>query len=114
MRDARFSMKKPDPESEKKILLDVVEQLEDPDKTMHKQMQLKRFIYSVGLIGLVAAFMLAINDITHVIVTTFLAGMAGSAVGFGTYLDFAQRQWPVTIRHIDLDSVKTRLDELEI
>jgi hypothetical protein len=105
-------MKKPDPTSERKILLDIVEQLKDPDKTLHKQMQLKRFIYSVGWIGLVTAFMLAINDMTHIIVTTFIAGMAGSAVGFGTFLDFAQKQWPVTMRHIDLDSVKMRLDEL--
>ena len=107
-------MKNTDPAFEKKILLDLVEQLKDPDQTMRKQIRLKRTIYSAGSFGLVIAFILAMNDLAHVIVITFIAGMAGSAVGFGIFLDFVQKQWPVTIKHIDMDSVETRLDELEI
>lgn len=107
-------MKNPDPKFERKVLLDVVEQLEDPEQTIRKQIRLKRIIYGAGWIGLIVAFMLAINDIGHIIVTTFIAGMAGSAAGFGLFLDFAQKQWPVTMKHIDINSVKMRLDELGI
>lgn len=106
-------MKKTDPAFERKVLQDVIEQLKEPDQTMRKQIRLKRVIYGVGSIGLMIAFILAINDLTHAIIITFIAGMAGSAVGFATFLDFAQKQWPVTLKHIDLDSVKARLDQLE-
>ena len=106
-------MKKTDTTFERKILLDVVEQLKEPGQTMRKQIRLKRAIYGAGSIGLVIAFILAINNLVHIIVTTFIAGMAGSAVGFAIFLDFAQKQWPVTIKHIDMNSVEARLDELE-
>jgi ribulose 1,5-bisphosphate synthetase/thiazole synthase len=107
-------MKNTDPTFERKVLLDVVEQLKDPDQTMRKQTRLKRAIYGAGSLGLVIAFILAMNDLAHIIVTTFIAGMAGSAVGFALFLDFAQKQWPVTMKHIDMGSVEARLDELDI
>lgn len=105
-------MNTPDPEFEKKVLLDVVEQMEDPDETLHKQTRLKRAIYGVGVSGLVIAFFLAINGLAHIVLITFIAGMAGCAVGFGLFLDIVQKQWPVTMQHIDMDSVQARLDEL--
>jgi len=106
-------MKKTDTTFERKVLQDVIEQIKEPDQTMRRQIRLKRVIYSVGSTGLLIAFILAMSDLAHAIIITFIAGMAGSAVGFATFLDFAQKQWPVTSKHIDLDSVQARLNELE-
>ena len=101
------------PAFEKKILLDVVDQMRDPEATERKQATLRRTIFFVGGAGLLAAFFLAINELAHPVVIAFLAAMGGSAIGFGLFLDFAQKQWPVTRKHIDMTSVRKRLDELQ-
>lgn len=105
-------MKDPDPAFEKKILLDVVEQMKDVEETARKQAWLRRAMFGLGTTGVIIAFFAAINELLHPVAVAFLAGMAGSAIGFGLFLDFAQKQWPVTRKHIDMNSVRKRLDEL--
>ena len=100
------------PAFEKKILLDVVDQMKDPEATNRKQAILRRATFGVGAAGLLVAFFLAINELAAPMVIAFLAAMGGSATGFGLFLDFAQKQWPVTRKHIDMNSVRRRLDEL--
>jgi hypothetical protein len=107
-------MKDPDPAYEKKVLLDVVEQMDDPDSTGRKQTALTRIILGIGGVGLLVAFFLGINDLADSIIVAFVAGMSGAAIGFGLYLRFAQKQWPITTKHIDMDSVRSRLNELDI
>lgn len=106
-------MKDPDPASEKKLLLEIVEQMKDPDATARRQATLRRAVLSLGSAGLVVAFFLAINNLAHAVVVAFVAGFAGCAIGFGIYLEFAQKQWPVTRKFIDMDAVRKRLDELQ-
>lgn len=106
-------MKDPDPAFEKKVLLEVVEQMKDTDATARKQAKLRRAMLSLGSAGLVAAFFLALNNLAHPVVVAFVAGFAGCGIGFGLYLEFAQRQWPVTRKYIDINSVRKRLDELK-
>ena len=105
-------MKDSDSEFEKRILLDVIEQMSDPGATGRKQTTLRAVTLEAGSIGLVIAFFLALNEITHPFISAFFAAMAGCAIGFGLFLRFAQRQWPITCKHIDLQSVRRRLNEI--
>ena len=106
-------MQNPDPVFERKVLLDVVEQMKNPEETLLRQLRLKRVILGLGTTGLVVAFFLAINGLGHIIAVTFIAAFAGCVAGFGLFLESVQKQWPVTARHIDMESVQKRLDELE-
>ena len=101
------------PEFEKKILRDVLEQLKDPAETSRKRALARQVIFGVGSFGLVVSFFLAINAISHPLLAAFLAAGSGCVIGFGLYLDFAHKQWPITREHINLESVKKRLKELE-
>jgi hypothetical protein len=106
-------MKAPDTQYERKLLLDVVEQMENPDETLRKQLVMRRVIYGVGSIGLLVVFMFAMNDILDPFLAAFGAAMAGAFIGFALMLDFLRKQWPVTRQHVNLESVKNRLRELE-
>lgn len=106
-------MKDPDPQYEKKVLLHVVEQMDDPEETMRKQNLVRRTIFALGYAGLLAAFIMALNEVVHPFASAFLAGAAGCAIGLGIFLQFARNQWPITRKHINMDSVRERLDELE-
>ena len=106
-------MNDPDPAFEKKILLDVVEQMGDIEATNRKQSVLKKTILGLGVAGLALAFFMALHGILHAFSIAILAGMSGCALGFWLFLDFAQKQWPVTRKHIDMDSVRKRLEELD-
>jgi hypothetical protein len=106
-------MKEPDPQYEKKILLDVVAQMRDPAMTLRKQVFIKRVILGTGYLGLITVFFFALHGITHPFTSALLAAAAGCAIGFGSFLEFSQNQWPITRKHIDMDSVQHRLDELD-
>lgn len=106
-------MAEPDAAYERKVLRDVVQQMKDVERTAREQTRMKRVILGLASAGLLAAFVAAINQLVHPVAVAFLAGMAGIAAGFGLYLEFAHKQWPVTRRHIDMASVRRRLDELE-
>jgi hypothetical protein len=105
-------MKNIDPAYEKKILLDVVEQMQDPEKTQRKQAKAKQIILALGSTGLIIAFFLAINGISHPVIISAIAALAGAFIGFALLLGFVLRQWPITSMHIDMESVNQRLDEL--
>ena len=107
-------MNEPKPEFEKKVLRDVIEQYTDVEETSRKQTRLRKVIFGVASAGFIVAFFLAINEITHPVVVAFIAGMAGSSLGFGLFLDYAQKQWPVMKDHIDMNSVKKRLAVLDL
>jgi len=106
-------MADPDPQYEKKLLRDVVEQMKNPDEAAKKQRRLQRTIALLGNLGLLAAFVLALTGSLHAFASALLAGAAGCAIGFAIFLRLAHRQWPVTRKHIDMASVRTRLEELE-
>lgn len=107
-------MSDPDPKYERKVLLDVVEQMEDPDKTTRRQRVVLRAISAIGYLGVLVAFILAQEETVHPFASAFLAASSGCALGFAVFLRFAQKQWPVTRKHIDMESVKKRLDELAV
>lgn len=106
-------MNDPDPRYERKVLRDVVRQMRDAEETGRKQTQLRRIILGAGYAGLLAAFFFSLNDLVHPFTSAFLAAFAGCALGFAVFLQFAHKQWPVTRRHIDMESIRRRLDELE-
>ena len=108
-----IAMKAVDPEFEKKVLLDAMEQMQDPDATLRKQDRLRNTVYGIGTTGLFIAFFLAINSLAHILLITFIAGMASGAVGSGLFLDLVQKQWPITMKHINMDSIQARLKELD-
>jgi hypothetical protein len=62
---------------------------------------------------LVVAFLLGINAAAHPFIVAMVAAAGGVAVGFGLFLNFVHKQWPVTRQYFDLDRVRKRLDELE-
>jgi flagellar motor component MotA len=105
-------MKDPDRAFEKKVLLDIVEQMKDTADTERTQATLRKAIYSIGAAGLVMGFFLAIKGLAHAISVAFVAGFSGCAIEFGLFLDFAQKRWPITRKHVDMNSVRKRLDEL--
>lgn len=98
---------------EMQVLRDVAAQLEDPESTGRKQTALRRMILGVGSAVLFVASVLGINDLAHSVIIMFIAGMGGAAIGFGLYLKFAQKQWPITSKYIDIEAVKNRISELE-
>lgn len=100
-------------EHEKKILRDLVEQLGDPGETMRKQAVMRRLLFGLGYGGLLAGFVLAMGSLLHPFAIAVICAVSGAALGFGVFLRFAKDQWPITKRHVDLDSVKRRLAELE-
>lgn len=106
-------MRAPDPRFEKRILLDVLEQMKDPELTARKHEKLAKVVLGAGSTGLVVAFVLALNGIAHPFVAALLAAAAGCATGFGLYLVFTRKQWPITSRYIDLEGVRRRLGEIE-
>ena len=102
-----------DPDFEKKILRDVVEQMQDVDKTTRTQTRMRRALLGTGMVCMVIAFFVTLNKQVHPFPIACLAGLSGVAIGFGLFLDFAHKQWPITRRHINMDSVQQRLAELE-
>ncbi len=106
-------MNKIDQRFERKILLQVTKQLGDPAKTLRNQNILKWALYLGGGIGLILAYVLATRELVTPIVILFIAGVSGSAIGIGTYMSYVLKQWPITIKHIDTDSLNSRLNELE-
>lgn len=106
-------MMNPDPLFEKKVLLDVVEQMENPQATLRKQLRFKRVILGIGSMCLVSAFFLALNDLAGSLVISVIAALGGCAAGFGVFLETVQKQWPVTARYIDMQGVRKRLGELD-
>lgn len=106
-------MDQPDPALERKILQDLVDQMEDPQATLRKQGVLRRALLSASAVGATAVFLLALNDLTHPLVTALAAALLGTLAGFAVFLEFARKQWPVTTRYIDMESVRRRLAELD-
>ena len=106
-------MNAPDHRFEKKVLLDVIEQMKDPEATWRKQLQIKRVILGTGYVGLITVLFFALHGITHPFTSALLAAAAGCAIGLGSFMEFSINQWPVTRKHIDMDSVRRRIDELE-
>jgi len=100
-----------DPRYEKKVLLEVVKQMKDPEETARKQNSMRAVLLTSGSVGLLAAFMMALNQATHPFVSAFLAAAAGCAIGLATFLHFVQKQWPITRKYVDMDRVRKRLDE---
>jgi hypothetical protein len=106
-------MSEPDRAFEQKVLLDVVQQMNDPEATMRKEAGRRKAILGVGTAGVVVAFFLALNGLVHSFVVALVAATAGCVLGFAIFLEFAQRQWPVTRKFIDMDGVRRRLEELQ-
>ena len=102
-----------DPAFERKILRDVIEQTSNPEETERKQRNLRRMVYGVGYAGLLVAFFLGLNGVGSPFSAVLIAAFSGIAIGFVLFLQFAQRQWPVTRQYIDLDRIRKRLEELE-
>lgn len=106
-------MNKPDPAFEKKVLLDVVEQMKDPEATLRREVARRKTILAAGGAGVVIAFFLAINSLVHPFFVALVAAAAGCVAGFAIFLEFAQKQWPITRKYVDLDGVRRRLEELQ-
>ena len=106
-------METPKPEYEKKILRDVLEQVKNPDDTMGPQIKIRKVIFGMSYTALIISFFLAQNELSHPFTSAFLAAIAGLGIGIGVLLKFIHKQWPITKRHIDLESVEKRLNELE-
>jgi hypothetical protein len=106
-------MKKMNPEFERKVLLDVVKQIQNPDETMKKQTGIRKMLKAVGTAGFIIAVFVALEDLTFDMVPTFIAALSGCSIGIAFLLDLMQKQWPVTVDHVDMHSVQTRLQELE-
>jgi len=105
-------MSEPDPAFERKVLLDVVQQMKDPEATMRKEAGRRKAILGIGAAGVAVAFFMALNGLAHSFVVALVAAIAGCVLGFAIFLEFAQRQWPVTRKYIDMDGVRRRLEEL--
>ena len=107
-------MNESDPVFEKKILRDLIEQAQDVDRTVRAQTRMRRTLLGTGLVSMAIALVLTLYEHVHPFPIVCLAGLSGCAIGFGILLGAAHKQWPVTRRHLDMDSVRRRLAELEI
>ena len=106
-------METPKADYEKKVLRDVLEQVKKPDDTMRSQVKIRKVIFGVSYTALIISFFLSLNELSHSFTSAFLAAVAGVGIGFGILLKFIHKQWPITKRHIDLESVENHLNELE-
>ena len=101
-------------ESELRALRDLVEQLENSSETERKQHLIRRIFLSAGYAGLVIGFIFAWHNVVHVVLASVLIALAGASVGIGVFLSWSIKQWPLTIRFVDLERLKRRIRELEI
>ena len=106
-------MKQPDPQFERKVLRDVVRQMEDVDETARTQARTRRVMVTAGSVILTLALLLAIDARLDSLIIAIVAALGGIAIGFGVCLDFTIQQWPVTRKYIDMERVRKRLEELD-
>lgn len=99
-------------EKERKALLEIVEQMENPAATIKKQKFLQRVVFGIGYLGLLAGFILAWHRVVNPVASSLVVAFAGAAIGLGVFLKWSGSMWPVTVKYIDLERVRQRLDEL--
>jgi len=101
------------PEYEKKTLQDMIGQVEDPERTLREQARLRKVNRAVGYTLVLIGFLLAMNSVGHAFIAAVIVFFGGCAIGFGLLLDFVQKQWPIVIQHVNIESMKARLQELD-
>ncbi|HYQ72053.1 MAG TPA: hypothetical protein VET88_09025 [Gammaproteobacteria bacterium] len=100
-------------DTERKALRDIVEQLENPVKTLRKQKLLQRTVLGIGYVGLLVGFILAWHQLVGPVAASLIVAFSGAAVGMGVFMIWSESLWPVTVKYVDLERIKQRLDELE-
>jgi len=105
-------MKPIDPKVEQKILRDIVAQMKDVAATERKQSRTRKTMLILGAVGQTFAFFLAINQLVLPFFIAVIAAISGTLIGFSLLLENTLKLWPVTRRHIDMKSVRKRLEEL--
>jgi hypothetical protein len=99
---------------ELKVLRQLRKLLTDEERESKRQKTGRRLLYSVAFFALVAAFMPFMMQGELIgLVAAAVAALAGSLVGFAIYGDIAARQWPALRPHINIESVTTRVRQLE-
>ena len=100
-------------ETERKALREIIAQLEDPAKALRKQKLLQRTVLGIGYIGLLIGFILAWHQMVSPVAASLIVAFSGAAVGMGVFMKWSESMWPVTVKYVDLERIKQRLDELE-
>jgi len=100
-------------EAERKALREIVEQLENPAKTLQKQKLLQRTVLGIGYVGLLVGFILTWHQMVNPVASSLVVAISGAAVGMGVFMKWSGSMWPITVKYIDLERVKKRLEELE-
>jgi hypothetical protein len=96
------------------VLRQLSKLLTDEARERKRQKTRRRLLYSVAFFALIAAFMPFMMQGDFIgLVAAAVAALAGSLAGFAIYGGIAARQWPILRPHINVESVPTRIRQLE-
>jgi hypothetical protein len=98
---------------ELKILRRLSQLLENDQQEAKKRTMKRKAIYAVTWLALVSAFMLVMNREPIGIVAVSMAAFAGIFAGLAIFSGVAADQWPIVKPHINSESIKERLKQLE-
>lgn len=102
-----------DAKQELKTLRQLSKLLTDGERETKKQTTIRKVVYAVAWVALVAAFMLVIKGEMVSIIAVATAGFAGIFAGIAIYLGIAAKQWPAAKPHISNESIMARIKQLE-
>ncbi len=96
---------------EKKVLRNLTESIENPDK---KDSQIKKVCWGITIVSwclLLAAYLLAFRDQNPTLIAV-LASFAGIAYGRTMFMDNSLKNWRVVRKFVDYERVKKELSKM--
>ena len=102
------------PKTELKVLKQIEGAMNDTSSHLRK---VRAFVWGsriLGWVGLVAAVLLVRQSVVSPSVGIVIAAFSGIGVGLAIYGQMALTQWPALKPHVNEESVKNRIKEIEI
>lgn len=87
--------------------------IENPDAHLAKLTKKSRVLTIVAWLGFVISFLLYFQKFRGIYLPA-IASLSGIIYGLSMYLDSTIKQWPLVAKHVNIDSVKKEIGELEI
>jgi hypothetical protein len=86
--------------------------LENPQEHESKLTKKSRILAVVAWIGFFISFLLYFQKLRGLYLPA-IASFSGILYGLSMYLDSTIKQWPLVAKHVDIDSIKKEISEIE-
>lgn len=101
------------PDQERKLLQDLLRDLQDPPASLRKQRRLNLALRLAALALLLLAILQGFTRDPSALLMLIPGVIGGVLTGIAVLQDQMLQQWPATAPHVDQASVQRRLDELQ-